>query len=362
MRGQVNACRCALPVRMCLVPLMRVRMHGGSQPVGRWSAFFPRNGNQGHVGPQPVWECLVYQDACRCRALDVLPLKPHRKVTARRPRTAQTKTVRHKPATAKGSGPLAHANSGGGGGGGGGASSGKGCGSGSKGRGRGGKGRGKRKKPEAGDDGGREGPGVAPKDAPEKTARWRGRGRGRKLSSADRSPECGGGAATTTPAAADAAAATAAARATSSRAAPKEVPSSAPKEAPKTDSSSDDDSAWDGAGIEQAAGGSRKKRKAPTENGMGRARVEGKGKGKVAASPGTAKRFRGAEAALAAGGARNRGDLEFENQMLMAYQVGKLFCAVLAALTCKSGVHLSVTVVDFEPRFCVHPQHVSFML
>ena len=328
VRGQVNACRCPLLVRMCLVPVMRVRMHGGSQPVGRWPAFFPRNRSQGRVGPQPVWECLVYQGACRCRALDVLPLKPHRKVAARRPRTAQTKTVRHKPATAKGSGPLAHASSGGGGGSGGGAGSGRGRGSGSKGRGSGGKGRGKRKKPEAGGDGGGDGPGVAPKDAPEKTARWRGRGRGRKLSSADRSPDCGGGAATTTPAAT--AADIAAARAASSRAPPEEAPISAPKEAPKSESSSDDDSAWDGAGIEQAAGGSSKKRKAPTENRKGKARVEGKGK--VAASPGTAKRFRGAEAALAAGGARNRGDLEFENQMLMAYQVGKLFCAAWAAL------------------------------
>lgn len=47
MRGQVNACRCALLVRMCLVSLMRARMHGGSQLVGRWSAFFLRIGNKG---------------------------------------------------------------------------------------------------------------------------------------------------------------------------------------------------------------------------------------------------------------------------------------------------------------------------
>ncbi|KAK9845720.1 hypothetical protein WJX81_000463 [Elliptochloris bilobata] len=151
------------------------------------------------------------------RGLDVVPLKPSRKAPARRPH--KPKAVRHKPAAARGSGPLVHASSGGGG-------SGKG-GNGGKGSG------GKREKPDAGDAGEADA-GAAQQRKP----------RARK----------------------------------------------------------------------QAAAGT----------------------GEEAASPGTAKRFRIAEGGRSVGAPggppRNRGEHEFENQMLMAYQ------ASLSAYQARKGV------------------------
>lgn len=234
----------------------------------------------------------------------MLPLKPGRKEAARRPRSE--KAVRHKPAAAKGSGPLVHASSGG--------------------PDPAGKRGGKRKKPDAdgakargvpdadGEDAAppkrgrraRKEPGEAA-PAGDTPAHGRGRGRGRGRVRGRSSVHARGREAAASPSAsAGGRAAGGPAAAAAAAAGP------AGSDPVLVLSSSDDDGEWDGAGAEQAA--KPGKRKAPAE--------AGKGKGKAAAAaPGTAKRFHGGEAAPG-GGRRNRADLEFENQMLMAYQVG----------------------------------------
>ena len=262
----------------------------------------------------------------------MLPLQPSRKAPARRPQ--KPKAVRHKPAGAKGSGPLVHASSGGGGGGG-----------------------RKRKKPDAGADVGEQDAVPAPKAKPRarkqsqgaaneagasrRPGRGRGRGRGGNLEPG----EGVHGTSMGTPARGGRARGRADGRAsTPGSPNPGTMANGCSSADAKTlsDLGSARSAGSDGCGSVEAQ---RAKRKS---DGICQAREghDGAAKGKgaaAAASPGTAKRFRGADNAPGGSASRrNRGELEYENQMLMAYQARTsphvcLRSMRAAACTCQPG-------------------------